>query len=169
MKKAIATALGVVVLAACSNDADSPRTRDIAVEPQTIAPRYVTEASRFDHDETMRRLYEALDQRDLTVFAVIDHAAGAAQAGLELPEATVVIFGSPAIGTPLMQRDPLMAAELPLRAAVYQDKDGQVSVATTSILALSRAYPALSDESQRLTRIRGNIDAIVREATGRER
>ncbi|NNU17649.1 DUF302 domain-containing protein [Parvularcula sp. ZS-1/3] len=169
MKKAIAAALGVALLAACSGDAPGPRPGDVAVEPQALAPRYVTEPSRFDHDETMRRLYEALDQRDLTVFAVIDHAAGAAQAGLELPEATVVIFGSPAFGTPLMQRDPLMAAELPLRAAVYQDKDGQVSVATTSILAMTRAYPALSEESQRLTRIRGNLDAIVREATGRER
>jgi uncharacterized protein (DUF302 family) len=74
--------------------------------------------------ETVRRLIEAITSRGLTVFAQIDHAAAANEEGLELAPEEVVLFGNPRAGTPLMQSDPRIGAELPLRMLVWQDSDG---------------------------------------------
>jgi uncharacterized protein (DUF302 family) len=60
------------------------------------------------------------------VFARIDHAAGAAAAGLTMPPATVVVFGNARAGTPLMLDAPLLALDLPLRILVRQGTDGVV-------------------------------------------
>ena len=70
--------------------------------------------------EVMRRLLEAIERRKLTVFARIDHAGAARQAGLELADEELVIFGNPSAGTPLMQGDPRSGIELPLRILVWR-------------------------------------------------
>jgi uncharacterized protein (DUF302 family) len=72
----------------------------------------------------MSRLSEAIAGRGLTLFAQIDHAGAANEAGLELAPEAVVLFGNPRAGTPLMQSDPRIGAELPLRMLVWQDGDG---------------------------------------------
>ena len=73
--------------------------------------------------ETLAALLAAIEQRGLTVFALIDHAEGARQAGLELADETVVVFGNPRAGTPLMQDDPRIGIELPLRILVWRSGD----------------------------------------------
>lgn len=70
---------------------------------------------------TAARLDKALSKRGLTVFARIDHAAAARGVDLELPPEEVLIFGSPRAGTPLMQRDPRIGYELPLRILLWQE------------------------------------------------
>jgi uncharacterized protein (DUF302 family) len=77
-----------------------------------------------DYAETVRRLVEAVERRGLTMFARIDHAAAAREAGLELANEEVLLFGNPRSGTPLMQSDPKIGAELPLRVLVWDDTDG---------------------------------------------
>jgi uncharacterized protein (DUF302 family) len=72
---------------------------------------------------TLAALVGAIERRGLTVFAVIDHAAGARRAGLELADETVVVFGNPRAGTPLMQDDPRIGIELPLRVLVWRSGD----------------------------------------------
>jgi uncharacterized protein (DUF302 family) len=79
-------------------------------------------------DETVHRLIAAIEDRGLRVFDVIDHRAAAAEVGLRLRPTKVVIFGSPAAGTPLMVDHPTLALELPLRILVWQADDGQVTV-----------------------------------------
>ena len=63
----------------------------------------VTRQSAHDVPTTLARLTAALDAKGVTIFARIDHAAGAYSVGLTLRPTTVVIFGNPAAGTPLMQ------------------------------------------------------------------
>jgi uncharacterized protein (DUF302 family) len=60
----------------------------------------------------------------VTVLARIDHAAGARAAGLELADEEVVLFGNPRAGTPLMQSDPRVGVELPLRILVWAGAAG---------------------------------------------
>ena len=79
--------------------------------------------SRDGFTETSRRLREAIERRGLRVFARIDHAGAAREAGLTLSDEEVVIFGSPKAGTPLMQEDPRIGIELPLRMLIWSDGD----------------------------------------------
>jgi uncharacterized protein (DUF302 family) len=80
--------------------------------------------SNFEPKETTERLKAELQSRGLTVFAQIDHAAGAAGVGLELRPTQVVIFGNAKGGTPLMQAAQTMGIDLPLKALVWQDDAG---------------------------------------------
>jgi uncharacterized protein (DUF302 family) len=68
--------------------------------------------------ETMDRLVAALDRRGIAVFARVDHGGGARAAGLERDE-ELLVFGDPRVGTLLMQADPTIGYELPLRALVW--------------------------------------------------
>jgi uncharacterized protein (DUF302 family) len=70
---------------------------------------------------TVNALQAALASRGVQVFAVIDHAAGAASVDLELADEVVVIFGNPAVGTPIMQADPQAGIDLPLRMLIWDD------------------------------------------------
>ena len=76
------------------------------------------------HAETLAALLAAIERHGLTVFARIDHAAAAREAGMELPAEEVVIFGNPRAGTPLMADDPQIGIELPLRMLVWNDEAG---------------------------------------------
>lgn len=84
----------------------------------------IVQRSAHDHPETMRRLTESVQDRGLTIFARIDHAAGAREVGLDLPDEQVLVFGNPRTGTALMQDDPTIGIELPLRMLVWADDEG---------------------------------------------
>jgi uncharacterized protein (DUF302 family) len=77
-------------------------------------------------EETMDRLESTVKERGLTVFARIDHAAGAAQIGTTLRPTELLIFGNPQGGTPLMACEQSLGIDLPLKALVWEDAAGQV-------------------------------------------
>src|ERR1019366_1489734 len=80
--------------------------------------------SSFGPQDTMDRLEAAVKAKGMTVFARIDHAAGAAAAGLPLRPTAVLIFGNAKGGTPLMQSVQTIGIDLPLKALVWQDMSG---------------------------------------------
>lgn len=82
-------------------------------------------ASSQDVATTVAALRSALESRGITVFAEIDHAAAAREAGLEMPPTRVLLFGNPKGGTPLMEKHPDLALDLPLRVLVRQGADGK--------------------------------------------
>ncbi len=88
------------------------------------APGVVTLPSRHSVAETVDRIEAAVRGRGTTVFARVDHQAGAAAAGLAMHEAVVVLFGSPRAGTPVMTAAPLAALDLPLRVLVWRAPEG---------------------------------------------
>jgi uncharacterized protein (DUF302 family) len=79
--------------------------------------------------EVMGRLEAAVTEAGATVFARVDHGAGAEQAGMTLADSQLLIFGNPQLGTPVMQEDPLAGLYLPLKILAYDDGSGQVFVA----------------------------------------
>jgi uncharacterized protein (DUF302 family) len=85
-------------------------------------PGLVSIASRFGPEETMNQLEAAIRARGLTVFANIDHAAAAAAVGLPLLPTELLIFGSAAAGTPLMEAAQPIGIDLPLKVLVWQDE-----------------------------------------------
>jgi uncharacterized protein (DUF302 family) len=84
-----------------------------------------TVESAYGPKETMDRLEAEVKVKGLTVFARIDHAAGAAQVGLPLRPTAVLIFGNAKGGTPLMQAAQTIGIDLPLKALVWQDAAGK--------------------------------------------
>jgi uncharacterized protein (DUF302 family) len=84
--------------------------------------------SSFDPKETMDRLEAALRASGVTIFARIDHAAGAAEVGETLRPTELLIFGNPKAGTPLMQAGQTIGIDLPLKALVWQDAAGKTQV-----------------------------------------
>jgi uncharacterized protein (DUF302 family) len=85
----------------------------------------VTLQSAHDFATTLDRLTTALEGK-AAIFARIDHAAGAASAGLALRPTTLVVFGNPKGGTPLMQAAQTAGIDLPLKALIWQDEGGAV-------------------------------------------
>jgi uncharacterized protein (DUF302 family) len=74
--------------------------------------------------DTADRLENILGAKGMTVFARIDHAAGAKKAGKTLPPTQLLIFGNPKIGTPLMVCSPSIAIDLPQKALISEDAAG---------------------------------------------
>ena len=91
-----------------------------------IVDGLTTTLSSFGPKETMDRLEAEVKAKGLTIFARIDHAAGAAAVGMPLRPTEVLIFGNARGGTPLMEANQSVGIDLPLKALVYQDADGKV-------------------------------------------
>ena len=84
----------------------------------------ITIPSSFGTEETISRLEVAVKARGMTVFAHIDHAAGATAVGMSLRPTALLIFGNAKGGTPLMQSVQTIGIDLPLKALVWQDAAG---------------------------------------------
>ena len=87
--------------------------------------------SRYDFAATVTGQETAIQEKGMTLFARIDHQAAAKEAGLDMQPATVLIYGSPKAGTPLMQNDPTLALQLPLKVLITEN-DGKVQVLLNS-------------------------------------
>ena len=89
----------------------------------------VTVSSAHGFALTLERLVEAIGQGGAQIFARVDHAQNAREAGLQMRPTILLVFGSGKAGTPLMQAQQSLGLDLPLRALVYEDERGQVWVA----------------------------------------
>jgi uncharacterized protein (DUF302 family) len=114
--------------------------------------------------EATRALVAAIEQRGLTVFARIDHAAGAREVGMELADEEVVVFGSPRSGTPLMQDDPRIGIELPLRMLIWREGE-QVLIGHNDPRELGSAYD-VGAHAQTLEQMAALLEALAAEAAG---
>lgn len=101
---------------------------------------YVEHNSSVGFQDTLDRLEAAIQKAGMTVFARIDHAAGAKAVGLSMLPATVLIYGQARGGTPLMQADPAAALDLPLRALVREDAGGQTLLAFHPVQRMLASY-----------------------------
>jgi uncharacterized protein (DUF302 family) len=109
---------------------------------------------------TVARLKDLLAAKNQKLFAVIDQRAEARQAGLDLRDTVLVIFGNPAAGTPVMDAVPLSALDLPLKVLVWADgEQAKVSYYSPGALAARHHLPA--DLAARLAGIDPLTDALV--------
>jgi uncharacterized protein (DUF302 family) len=86
----------------------------------------VTISSNHSVKETLDRLVDDLKSKNITVFARVDHAAGAASVGMPLRPTELLIFGNPKAGTPLMQSNQTIGIDLPLKVLGWEDAGGKV-------------------------------------------
>jgi uncharacterized protein (DUF302 family) len=119
--------------------------------------------SRHSYNETLSILRQAIADAGNTIFADIDQSGAAAAVGLTLRPTTLLVFGNPRGGTPLMDAYPEFALELPLKILVWEGSDG-VELAYTP-LKESAAWHGVAEMDDRIAHIDAAVDALVRLVT----
>ncbi|HTX02396.1 MAG TPA: DUF302 domain-containing protein [Candidatus Acidoferrales bacterium] len=95
--------------------------------------------SKYGYDETVARLSKAIVDAGNTIFDSIDQAKAAEGVGMKLRPTTLIVFGNPKGGTPLMDAHPLFALELPLKILVWEDAE-KTKVAYASMAEVAKRY-----------------------------
>ena len=120
----------------------------------------VTKLSHQSVPDTVAKLTAMISAKGMKLFAVIDQAAEARQVGLALRETTLVLFGSPKAGTPVMVASPLSALDLPLKVLVWADED-QTKVSYYAPAAVATAHHLTADLAANLAGINALTDGLV--------
>jgi uncharacterized protein (DUF302 family) len=119
--------------------------------------------------ETMDRLEAEVKSKGMTVFARIDHAAGARDAGLSLRPTELLIFGNAKGGTPLMQALQTTGIDLPLKALVWEDPGGKVWLSYNEPAWIVQRHAGLSGDAVSVIevtgRLAGALAALAKAAT----
>jgi len=123
-------------------------------------PGIITKDRSGSVDEAAAELTRLIDERGMKVFVVVDHSGEAGRVGLELRDTKLVIFGSPAGGTPVMQASPLAALDLPLKVLVWDD-GGQTRISYTDPGVLAARYQLTEALAARLAGIGPLTDALT--------
>ena len=115
-------------------------------------------------DEAMADLRAAVEEAGATIFAEVDHAAGADSVDMDLDPAKLLVFGNPRLGTPPMQDDILAGIYLPLRVLVYEGRDGQTEIAYENPQDMFDRVDVPFDADY-LSVMRGALERLVSTAT----
>ena len=126
----------------------------------------ITVPSSFGAKDTADRLESEITARGLTVFARIDHAAGATQVGLPLRPTEVLIFGNAKGGTPLMQAEQTIGIDLPLKMLVWQDASGATWLSYNDPAWLAKRHGLGAATEAAVRAMAGALDGIARAAAG---
>jgi uncharacterized protein (DUF302 family) len=125
----------------------------------------ITLRSTFDPRETMAKLKAEIVARGMTVFAHIDHAAGAAAVDMTLRPTELLIFGAAKGGTPLMQQAQTIGIDLPLKALVWQDDAGATFVSYNDPAFLTQRHGLGEAAKPVVDAMSGALKAIATKAT----
>ena len=125
----------------------------------------ITIQSQYTSKDTMQRLEAGVKAKGMTVFAHIDHAAGAAEVGMALRPTDLLIFGSPKGGTPLMQSAQTIGIELPLKALVWEDAEGHVWLCYNDPAWVAQRHGGAAGMQAAVQTMTGALKAIATEAT----
>lgn len=136
----------------------------IALSPLSLAQSVINVKSNFSVAETQSRLLKALDDAGMTVFTEVDHQKGAQSVELGLRPTRLVIFGNPKVGTRLMQCHQQIAIDLPQKALIYEDEQGDVWLAYNSpqFLAVKHGMQGCDGVLQKVAKALANF---ARQAT----
>jgi uncharacterized protein (DUF302 family) len=115
--------------------------------------------------DTLDRLEAAVKARGMTIFARVDHAAGATSVGLSLRPTEVLIFGNAKAGTPLMQAVQSIGIDLPLKALVWQDASGDTWLSYNDPSWLANRHALTGDTAAIIGNMSAALQAVANEAT----
>mgnify|MGYP002712068842 CR=1 FL=1 len=116
---------------------------------------------------TLDRFEQAVRAKGMTVFARVDHAAGAQGVGLSLPPMQVLIFGNPKIGTLLMQSAPTAGIDLPLKVLAWEDSEGVVWLAYNDPAYLAGRH-AITDRAETVAKMQKALGIFAGKAVSTE-
>ena len=161
-----------LAISACAttNDPDKMVREDNTAHHDKMAmehgPHIIAVTSSQGFEETLAAAKSAINTRGFKTFAVIDHAAGAASIDQPLRPTTLIIFGNPKGGTPLMQANQLMGLQLPLKMLVSVNDKGVTEITYPDMAHTFHEYGLVNNE-EALGKIDGALSAIAAEAGAR--
>jgi uncharacterized protein (DUF302 family) len=126
----------------------------------------ITIPSSYSVAETIDRLVQAATNAGLRIFARIDHAAGAAEVGMELRPTELLIFGNPRGGTPLMQARQTAGIDLPVKALAWEDEAGMVWLTYNNAGWLAARHQLGATSERAVEAIRSGMAELTSAATG---
>ena len=106
----------------------------------------ITKKSQLSVAKTLDKLEKIIKKKGLTLFARVNHSAGAKKVGMELRPTELLIFGNPKLGTPLMQNNQTVGMDLPMKALAWQDASGQVWISYNDPKYLASRHSITSQE-----------------------
>ena len=121
--------------------------------------------SNYGTKDTMDRLEAEIKARGMTVFARVDHAAGAAEVALSLRPTELLIFGNARGGTPLMQSNQTVGIDLPLKALVWQDASGKTWLSYNDPSWLAKRHGLGPEVDPAVNAMAAALSAVARKAT----
>ncbi len=122
--------------------------------------------SAYSVDDTISRFEAALQAKGVTLFAKIDHGAGAAEVGMTLRPTFLLIFGTPRAGTPLMQINQTIGLDLPLKALIWQDADEKVWLTYDDPAWLASRHRLGAAAEEPVAALENALATLARAATG---
>ena len=126
----------------------------------------VTVPSAYSVDDTISRFEAALQAKGVTLFAKIDHGAGAVEAGMTLRPTFLLIFGNARAGTPLMQANQRIGVDLPLKALVWQDADEKVWLTYNDPAWLAARHRLDGAAAGAVTALQKGLATLAQDAAG---
>jgi len=135
------------------------------MERAMAAPGLTSIRSSFGPQDTMNRLETAVKAKGMTVFARIDHAAGATAVGLPLRPTEILIFGNAKAGTPLMHSVQTIGIDLPLKALVWQDTSGNTWLSYNDPAWLAKRHGLSGETEAAVSMMTAALEAVAKAAT----
>lgn len=126
----------------------------------------ITILSRRSVGDTIDTLVANVESAGLTVFARVDHGAGAAAAGLALRPTQLLVFGNAHAGTPLMQENQVAGIDLPMKALAWEDENGEVWVTYADAAWIGARHGLGADSAEAITAIRSGVAKLIMAAAG---
>jgi uncharacterized protein (DUF302 family) len=133
--------------------------------PAFAADGLVTVPSAHNAKQTVDRMEAALKAGGATVFARIDHAAGATATGQTLRPTELIIFGNPKAGTPVLQAAQTAGIDLPMKALAWEDAAGKTWVSYNDPAWVASRHAVQKDMAALVDTMAAGLKAVVTKAT----
>ena len=136
----------------------------ISALPSSAMDEWIIKQSPDDVNTTTDRLIAVIIKAGATVFARINHQKGAIEAGLEMQPATVVLFGNPKLGTPIMNANPRAAIDLPIKILIWSE-NGKTQIGALAPSALKARY-SIEGVEKPFAKMGGALNKFISAAAG---
>lgn len=123
----------------------------------------ITVESKHSVQATLDRLTEIMTSKGITIFARVDHAAGAKKVGTEMAPTQLLLFGNPKLGTPLMMSSRTIGIDLPLKALAWRDDMGKIWVSYNDPSFLKLRHE-MSDRDPEFEKMAGVLKGLIGKA-----
>lgn len=120
----------------------------------------IKQTSQNDVAGTLDRLENILKEKGITVLARVDHAAAAKKVDMELRPTQVLLFGSPKLGTPLMQTQQTAGLDLPMKVLAWEDETGQTWIGYHPPQLIAEMHD-ITDRDDVINKLAGALENMV--------